>query len=94
MADNNNTLPFLQPKFLLLHKETFSLCCFDMPGCLVAGKKNLLLHTQVSDSYSHGKCMPHLDADCLWRSPFVQNNSVSRNTGPGTVNRPSDEMCV
>lgn len=37
---------------------------------------------------------PQLDADCLWRSPFVQNNSVSGNTGPGTVYGPSDEMYV
>lgn len=31
-----NTSPILQPNFLLLHKETFSLRRFDMPGCLVA----------------------------------------------------------
>lgn len=36
MPDNHDTFPILQPNFLLLHKETFSLCCFDMPGCLVA----------------------------------------------------------
>lgn len=32
----HNTFAILQPNFLLLHKETFSLCCFDMLGCLVA----------------------------------------------------------
>lgn len=39
MPDSHNTFPVSQPNFLLLHKETFSLCCFRMPGCLVVVKK-------------------------------------------------------
>lgn len=90
---NHNTIPILQPNFLL-----FSRCRFDMPGCSGScfrrKEKNLPAHRQVSDFYSHGKRTPQRDADCLWRSPFGRDNSVSVNNGPGTVSRLSDDMNI
>lgn len=73
-----------------------------MPRCFVAVKKKKdekgggkkLPHRQLAHFYSRGNHTPPLDVDCLWRSPFVQNNSVSENMGPGTVYRASHEMYV
>lgn len=78
MPDNSNTFPILQADSLLLYEKKFSLSFVGLPhrSVVVEKEEKKLPSRQLAHFYSHGKFTPQQDVDCLWRSQFVQNNSV------------------